>query len=88
MDKVEIISGIGFCFIFVFVLLIISSLVQNNLMWLEKIMDMETLSSMFAFGIIITFGLFVVGCAAGSNIMPGMVVFIMLGMFVLSRALK
>jgi Ni/Fe-hydrogenase subunit HybB-like protein len=51
-------------------------------------MDMETLSSMFAFGIIITFGLFVVGCAAGSNIMPGMVVFIMLGMFVLSRALK
>lgn len=48
---------------------------------------METLSSMFAFGVIITFVLFVIGCLAQNNLMPGFIVLIMLGMFVFSRFL-
>jgi hypothetical protein len=43
---------------------------------------METISSMFAFGVLITFGLFILGCLAQNNLMPGFVVLIMLGMFV------
>lgn len=49
--------------------------------------DMNTVSSMFAFGIIITFILFVIGCLAQNGIMPGFVVFVMIGLFVLSRML-
>lgn len=50
-------------------------------------MDTNTVSSMFAFGVLITLALSIIGCMAQTNIMPGMVVFIMLGMFVLSRVL-
>lgn len=49
--------------------------------------DMNTTSSMFAFGIIITFCLFIIGAMAQSNLMPGSVVMIMIGLFVLSRML-
>lgn len=47
--------------------------------------DMNIVSSMFAFGIIITFILFVIGSLAQSGLMPGFVVFIMIALFVLSR---